>query len=166
MSEKHLHAGQFGEWVLGLEDWQAFGTFTFEREVSTQTASRCFEDCIVRHLPWVRSFYSVERHQSHGGHLHALFAGVSSLSTKSGARCRLLVTDLDGVNLWAVWKYRYGRNSVEVPRDVMHTARYCAKYMTKDAALWNYNGRIPFQKRETELEQLVQYVFPGSEVIS
>ena len=162
---KHQHPGEFGDWVLGLEQWQAFGTFTFEREVSTQTASRCFEDCIVRHLPGVRSFYSVERHKSHGGHLHALFAGVSSVNTKSGARCRLLVTDLDGVNLWAIWKYRYGRNSVEVPNDSMHTARYCAKYMTKDAALWNYNGVVPFRARETEIERLAVNIFPGCSVV-
>lgn len=162
---KQYHAGEFGEWVLSLEPWQAFGTFTFEREVSIQTAARCYEDCIVRHLPGVRSFYSVERHKSHGGHLHALLAGVSSLSTKSGARCRLLVTDLDGVDLWALWKYRYGRNAIEIPRDSMHTARYCAKYMTKDVALWNYNGVVPFQKRDSEIEVLASYVFPGCRVV-
>lgn len=162
---KQFHAGEFGEWVLSLEPWQAFGTFTFEREVSTQTAARCFEDCIARHLPGVRCFYSVERHRAHGGHLHALFAGVSSLGTKSGARCRLLVTDLDGVNLWDIWKRRYGRNAIEIPRDSMHTARYCAKYITKAAALWNYNGAAPFIKRESEIETLVGYVFPGAFVI-
>lgn len=159
--------GAFGKWVQSLDDWQAFGTFTFEREVSTQTAARCFEDCIVRYLPGVRSFYSVERHKAHGGHLHALFAGVSSLHVKGGVRRRLLVTDLDGVDLWDVWKRRYGRNSIEVPMDRSHTARYCAKYITKAAALWNYNGAGAFRKRETEIEQLAQWIFPGcSEIVS
>jgi hypothetical protein len=30
----HQFAGVFGEWVRDLALWEAFGTFTFEREVS------------------------------------------------------------------------------------------------------------------------------------
>ena len=31
---KQHHCGVFGEWVRDLASWQAFGTLTFEREVS------------------------------------------------------------------------------------------------------------------------------------
>lgn len=164
---RQFHAGEFGEWVLGLENWEAFGTFTFEKAVSTSGAAGAFENFIVRHLPAARCFYSVERHLTHGGHLHALLAGVSPFDTRPGARGRRLVTAMTRarVDLWDLWKRRYGRNSIELPNNPMHTARYCAKYMTKDAALWNYNGVGQFHKRETELERLVEFVFPGASVV-
>lgn len=159
------HAGGFAEWVRDMEHWQAFGTFTFEREVSVWGAARCFEDFVVREIPWVKSFYSVERHRVHGGHLHALFGACGELEWRPGSRGRMLVASMNGLNVWQRWKFLHGRNSIELPRDRDHTSRYCAKYLTKEAAQWNHNFAGSFRKRETEIEGALQWVFPGAEVL-
>ena len=157
---------------------------TFEREVSVWGASRCFEDFVVREIPWVKCFYSVERHRVHGGHLHALFADCGELEWRSGARGRRLVGSMNGVDVWDLWKRRYGRNSIEMPRNGDHTARYCAKYLTKEAAQWNHNLAEQFEKRERgnpirvssvtpwaaarerrDVEWCAKWVFPGCAVI-
>ena len=96
---------------------------TFEREVSVWGASRIFEDFVVRQIPWVKAFYSVERHRVHGGHLHALFAECGELEWRPGARGRMLVGSINGVDVWDQWKRRYGRNSIEMPRRSDATAR-------------------------------------------
>ncbi len=163
---KQYHCGVFGEWVRDLAAWQAFGTMTFEREVSVWGAARSFEDFVVRQIPWVKCFYAVERHRAHGGHLHALFAECGELEWRHGARGKWLVTSMQGVDVWRAWKFRYGRNSIEMPRDSSHTARYCAKYLTKEAAMWNQNLSGEFRKRETEVERCLEWVFPGATVLS
>jgi hypothetical protein len=163
---KHHHCGAFGEWVRDLAHWQAFGTMTFEREVSVWSAARSFEDFVVRQIPWVKCFYSVERHRVHGGHLHALFAECGELEWRPGARERMLVASMNDVDVWREWKWRYGRNSIEMPRRGDDTARYCAKYLTKEAAQWNHNLAVQFEKRETEIERAAQWVFPGATVLA
>ena len=92
---KQHHCGAFGQWVRDLAHWQAFGTMTFEREVSVWGAWRSFEDFVVRQIPWVKAFYSVERHRVHGGHLHALFAECGELEWRHGARGRMLVASMN-----------------------------------------------------------------------
>jgi hypothetical protein len=165
---KHHFVGEFGEWVLQLAPWQAFGTFTFQFEMTTRGAANCFENQVARHLPGVRCFYSVEMHPGgHGGHVHALFANLGEFESQLSKKGqRVLVTEIRGVNFWKLWFDRYGRNSIELPRDVGACGRYVASYMTKEAAHWNHNLTGEFVRRETEIETLARYVFPGATVLS
>lgn len=165
---KHHFVGEFGEWVLGLAPWQAFGTFTFQFQQTTAGASRCFESQAVRHLPGVGCFYSVEIHPGgHGGHVHALFSNLGEFETQPAKKGnKLLVTRIRGVNFWKLWFDRYGRNSIELPNDLGACGRYVAAYMTKESAHWNHNLSGEFHKRESEIENLVGYVFPGAKVLS
>jgi hypothetical protein len=96
----------------------------------------------------------------------------------------MLVTSMNGVDVWHEWKRRYGRNSIEMPRNNDHTARYCAKYLTKDAALWNNNLAGKFEKPERgnpmrvasvtpwaaarerrDVEWCARWLFPGASVV-
>jgi hypothetical protein len=129
-----------------VERWEAFGTFTFRLNFSVETASRTFEDFVVREIPWVKCFYAVELHKVHGAHLHALFAGLGEVTTRPGARGRTLVTSMQGVNVWDAWHYQQGRNSVELGCDTTAMCRYCAKYITKECAWWNHNLSGEFKK--------------------
>jgi hypothetical protein len=53
---KHKFAGVSGEWVRDLARWEAFGTFTFEREVSVWGAAQCFENFAAEVIPWTKCF--------------------------------------------------------------------------------------------------------------
>lgn len=164
---KHHFVGEFGDWVLSLAPWQAFGTFTFKNQMTTQGAANCFENQVVRHLPGVRTFYSVEIHPGgHGGHVHALLANLGPFESKpAGKGNKILVTSIRGVNFWKLWFDRYGRNSIELPNDVGACGRYVASYMTKEAAHWSHNLSGEFRRRATEVETLANYVFPNCRVL-
>jgi hypothetical protein len=181
----HEDRKAFGEWVRDLAPWEAFGTFTFTKEVSVWVAARSFENFVGEVIPWVKCFYSVERHRSHGGHLHALLSQCGELTCKRGKGATMLVTSMKGVDVWQEWYWRYGRNSVEVPRDRDHTAGYCGKYLAKAAALWNHNLAGAFEKLERgnpmrvssvtawaaarerrDVSWAAQWVFPGASVES
>jgi hypothetical protein len=157
-SLKQKFAGVFGEWVRDLAHWEAFGTFTFAKEVSVWGAALCIENFVAEVIPWVKCFYAVERHKAHGGHPHALFAHCGEIEWKHGPRQKLLVASMNGVDVWHEWFRRYGRNSIEMPRKQDDTARYCAKYLTKEAALWNHNFAAQFELRERGNPMRVQSV--------
>jgi hypothetical protein len=96
----------------------------------------------------------------HGGHLHALLAECGEIEWRDGARGKMLVRSMNGIDVWHEWKRRYGRNSIEMPRKQDDTARYCAKYLTKAAALWNHNLAGQFEKQEQGNPMRVSAVTP------
>lgn len=126
--------------VQALAEWKVFATFTFTWSASVDSARRCFERFVRRTLPNVSTFYAIELHPGgHGGHVHCLFDRA----------------DFPRKAVWREWKKRYGINRVEPiergPAGFIAVCDYCAKYVLKDHAWWNFSlSRGAWHKRTVD----------------
>lgn len=112
------------EWVHGLAPWQVFSTLTFEGEFTRDAAARAYERFMRKALPKVTYFYSIERNPSREGHhVHAMWADAETVPRK---------------HVWKEWKNRHGRNRIEPVKSKDDVSGYCAKYVTKEGAWWNF----------------------------
>lgn len=111
-------------WVHGLAPWTVFGTFTFGWESSIDAATRAFERFMRKHAPDVSYFFAVERNPSRdGNHIHAVLADTEGMSRRA---------------MWDAWFKRFGRARIEPCRSLDDVTGYCAKYVTKEGAWWNF----------------------------
>lgn len=178
---KQHHAGELGEWVKGLAPWRIFGTGTFPRARSLEQTARAAEDFLARNLPAdVKGFYSCELHPGgHLGHPHFLLAGFKDVQFfPSKNNRKFLVSEADGVDLFQLWRERFGEwrngvfvgafNSFELINDSDSSARYvakCCRYAVKDCYVWGENVTRPFRKVDSVFEAVVKDVFPNATVL-
>jgi len=111
-------------WVNSLAKWQVFATHTFAWEASLWSARRVYERFMHQALPTVSYFYAVEQNPSRDGHhIHAIWDS-SAAPRKATHR---------------EWLERYGRNRIEPVRGLSAVENYCAKYVCKEGAWWDFH---------------------------
>jgi hypothetical protein len=116
--------GAMADWVSSLAPWKVFATHTFSYEASLGSARRVYERFMAQALPSISYFYAVELHPGgHGPHIHAMW---DSLGAPRIATHR-------------EWLKRYGRNRIEPVRDFRDVVDYCAKYVCKESAWWDFH---------------------------
>lgn len=121
---------QMADWVHSLGEWTVVAHHDWEwRSVAQWSASKMYERFMAKVCPDVSYFYAVERNptdswDSHPGHhIHALWANCDEVFRKG---------------VWLKWFGKYGRARIEPCRSRADVAGYCAKYITKSTAWWNF----------------------------
>ena len=110
-------------WVHNLADWKVISHLTFAWEARLDSAQRCYEKFMARHLPDVSYFYALERNPARDGyHVHALWADTIGVYRRSA---------------WQKWFERFGRARIEPVRDRNDVSDYCSKYVSKERSWWN-----------------------------
>ena len=130
-------AQQMADWVNWLAPWQVIAHLTwkdwvddqgFPHGITVDSARRCFEKFMRKHVARVSYFYAIEQNPSRDGfHVHALWADCRSVFRKEA---------------WATWFKSYGRAVIEPVRNHSDVSSYCAKhlvssYTTKAPIWWN-----------------------------
>ncbi len=121
-------------WVQTLKPWEVFATFTWEdwrpqdcRGTSMDSGRRTFERFMRKELPSCSYFYVLEDNTGDraglGCHVHALLADTVGVQRKE---------------VWAKWWDRFGFSRIEPIKCQEDVANYCAKYVCKEAAWWNF----------------------------
>jgi hypothetical protein len=114
---------EMARFVSSLAKWKVFATHTFSWEASLWSSRRVYERFMKDSLPSLSYFYAVEQNPSRDGfHVHAMWD--SDLAPRKA-------THRD-------WLERYGRNRIEPVRDHQDVLDYCAKYVCKDGAWWDF----------------------------
>jgi hypothetical protein len=122
--KKGLLVDAMAGWVKGLKNWQVISHLTFSWEASQDSTRRNYEKFMRIKLPDVDYFYAIERNPSRdGNHVHALWHRPMSISRKGA---------------WSEWFGRYGRARIEPVNSAEDVTGYCAKYVTKESAWWNF----------------------------
>jgi hypothetical protein len=112
------------KWVNHLAPWSVIAHQTFRWEASLDSTKRCYEKFMRKEMPDVTYFYAIEANPSRDGHhVHALWADCEGIRRK---------------HIWESWHDRYGRARIEPCRSPEDVAGYCAKYVCKERAWWNY----------------------------
>lgn len=134
--------------VNSLADWKVFATHTFSWEAGLWSARRVYERFMRETLPSVSYFYAVEQNPSRDGHhVHAIW---------DSSEAPRKATHKD-------WLKRYGRNRIEPVRGLQSVENYCAKYVCKDGAWWDFHlSRGALAKREQKSFPLSSEGFSGS----
>jgi hypothetical protein len=123
-TSKQVLVGEMAEWVNSLAPWSVFATHTFSWEASLWSCRRVYERFMREALPGISYFYAVEQNPSRDGHhVHAMW---DSLGAPRKATHR-------------EWLRRYGRNRIEPVRNFSDVVGYCAKYVVKDGAWWDFH---------------------------
>lgn len=124
-------------WVNGLAEWKVFATHTFSWEASLWSARRVYERFMKQALPGVSYFYAIEQNPSRDGHhVHAIWD--SDVAPRKATHRE--------------WLKRYGRNRIEPVRGLLSVENYCAKYVAKEGAWWDFHLSRPAMTRRAERE--------------
>lgn len=111
-------------WVNQLANWKVFATHTFCWEASLWSARRVYERFMMQALPGLSYFYAIEQNPSRDGHhVHAIW---------DSAEAPRKATHKE-------WLKRYGRNRIEPVRGLQAVEDYCAKYVCKEGAWWDFH---------------------------
>lgn len=111
-------------WVSSLAKWRVFATHTFSYEASLWSARRVYERFMSSTLPGVSYFYAIEQNPSRDGfHVHAIWDSPEAPRKATHKE----------------WLKRYGRNRIEPVRGFDDVVGYCAKYVCKDGAWWEFH---------------------------
>lgn len=116
---------------LSQHEWHLFCTFTFKEEYTDRGARRAYERWIhhkdQRYLQ--RTFMGTERGDKYGRiHLHTL------LQFKPGC-------SISAESIFKYWRDKYGRCTVEIPREGKAVSGYVSKYSSKsmvDYDFWQF----------------------------
>lgn len=121
---------RMADWVHGMANWSVIAHHTWAwRDVGCMPAAKMFERFMEKRCPEVSYFYAIEQNPSDrfdlhpGHHVHALWANCDEV-VRSG--------------VWRQWFEKYGRARIEPCRSREDVSGYCAKYLTKDGAWWNF----------------------------
>ncbi len=85
---------------------------------------------MAKNCPELAYFYAIEQNPSDrfdprpGHHVHALWANSDEVQRSA---------------IWKRWFDKYGRNRIEPCRSLDDVSAYCAKYVTKRDAWWNFH---------------------------
>lgn len=141
---------EMARFVNSLATWKVFATHTFSWEASLWSARRVYERFMSQALPGVSYFYAVEENPSRDGHhVHAIWDS-DQAPRKATHR---------------EWLKRYGRNRIEPVRGLTSVENYCAKYVCKEGAWWDFKlSRGAFAKREQNSSHFLLEEFSGSSV--
>ena len=114
---------EMGTWVHSLAPWKVFATHTFCWESSLWSSRRVYERFMRQALPGVSYFYAIEQNPSRDGHhVHAMWDSESAPRKATHRE----------------WLKRYGRNRIEPILSKGDVLKYCAKYVCKDGAWWDF----------------------------
>lgn len=120
----NLLVPEMAAWVNSLADWKVFATHTFRWEAGLWSARRTYERFMRQTLPTVSYFYAIERNPARDGHhIHAIW-DCDRAPRKATHRS---------------WLMRFGRNRIEPVRGLGSVENYCAKYVCKDDAWWEFH---------------------------
>jgi hypothetical protein len=123
-SSESVQVLEMAQWVNSLAPWSVFATHTFSYEASLWSARRVYERFMLKALPKVSYFYAIEANPSRDGHhVHAMWDSLGAPRTATHRE----------------WLKRYGRNRIEPVRDFADVVGYCAKYVVRENAWWDFH---------------------------
>jgi len=115
---------EMAAWVHALAPWKVFATHTFRWEASLWSARRVYERFMREALPGVSFFYAIEQNPCRDGHhVHAMWD--SDAAPRKATHRR--------------WLDLYGRNRIEPILSKGDVLNYCAKYVCKEGAWWDFH---------------------------
>jgi len=114
---------EVGDW-LRVRVWEHFCTFTFEEDVSTISAGRCFTRFMACHAKGVKYFYVVEPHNIRlCAHIHCVLGPLLCMS---------------GKDIEAEWRWKYGIAEVKPYDKTKGGIYYLCKRITDPKIEWDF----------------------------
>ncbi len=103
-------------WLDSLARWDVFFTGTTRWEASCRSLKKSYEGFMAKEYGSISYVYSLEPHENHGFHVHAMFEEPFKVDWKG---------------YWAKWFKRFGRMRTEPIKRQADVELYVTKYVIK-----------------------------------